>query len=428
MLLIHESWIPRFHGLRHAIGGASSVLCCAAFRRLPAVRSIFPPVPAFRPGAARPHRRFNDRRRRPACREPRRKCLACHRRAPCRAIHEPAHPADTGSPECLGPLAIDFYLPSFPTLAKAFATDVEHVQLSLAAPTSPACPSAAALRPGGRPLWPAPAALGGGEYLHPGLRPPRPGAEPEWLIAARFVQAPGGCAGMVISRAVVRDLCDPGSAPPKAFSQLMLVMGLAPILAPVARRPAVGLAGLAIDLRLPDPVRRPGRPRRGVVAAGNHPGRIGERPPLSGALGAVPAVVRRPPVSRLWPFRRGGDGRDVRLHRRFAYVFIQLYGIPAEHYGWLFGSNAAGFIVMAQVNASGCCALSRAGVLAAADHLGLPGVRPVPAGIASLQPAIAVAAAGSAVRMRGQPRLHHSQRFRLRHGRTGTVSPAAPRR
>ncbi len=33
------------------------------------------------------------------------------------------------------------------------------------------------------------------------------------------------------------------------------------------------------------------------------------------------------------------------------YVFIQLYGIPAEHYGWLFGSNAAGFIVMAQVNA-----------------------------------------------------------------------------
>ena len=53
----------------------------------------------------------------------------------------------------------------------------------------------------------------------------------EWLIAARFVQALGGCAGMVISRAVVRDLCDPIGAA-KAFSQLMLVMGLAPILAP----------------------------------------------------------------------------------------------------------------------------------------------------------------------------------------------------
>jgi DHA1 family bicyclomycin/chloramphenicol resistance-like MFS transporter len=31
---------------------------------------------------------------------------------------------------------------------------------------------------------------------------------PEWLIGARFVQALGGCAGMVISRAVVSDKCD----------------------------------------------------------------------------------------------------------------------------------------------------------------------------------------------------------------------------
>jgi DHA1 family bicyclomycin/chloramphenicol resistance-like MFS transporter len=46
----------------------------------------------------------------------------------------------------------------------------------------------------------------------------------EWLIGARFVQALGGCAGMVISRAVVSDKCDAvGSA--KVYSQLMLVMG-----------------------------------------------------------------------------------------------------------------------------------------------------------------------------------------------------------
>jgi DHA1 family bicyclomycin/chloramphenicol resistance-like MFS transporter len=32
-------------------------------------------------------------------------------------------------------------------------------------------------------------------------------------------------------------------------------------------------------------------------------------------------------------------------------VFIKLYGVPAEHYGWLFGSNAAGFILVAQLNA-----------------------------------------------------------------------------
>jgi MFS transporter, DHA1 family, multidrug resistance protein len=32
------------------------------------------------------------------------------------------------------------------------------------------------------------------------------------------------------------------------------------------------------------------------------------------------------------------------------FVFIQLYGVPAHSYGWLFGANAAGFILMAQVN------------------------------------------------------------------------------
>ncbi len=33
------------------------------------------------------------------------------------------------------------------------------------------------------------------------------------------------------------------------------------------------------------------------------------------------------------------------------FVFIKLYGVPAEHYGWLFGMNAAGFILVAQINA-----------------------------------------------------------------------------
>ncbi|MBF3233356.1 MFS transporter, partial [Pseudomonas aeruginosa] len=165
----------------------------------------------------------------------------------------------------------------------------------------------------------------------------------------RFVQALGGCAGMVISRAVVRDLCDPIGAA-KAFSQLMLVMGLAPILAPVAGGLLLdwqgwqsifvcltlfaALAGLGVALWLPETIPADG-----------------ERPPLSGALGQY----RRLFADRL--FLAYGLSGGVAMAGMFAYiagspyVFIQLYGIPAEHYGWLFGSNAAGFIVMAQVNA-----------------------------------------------------------------------------
>ncbi|MCO6063054.1 MFS transporter, partial [Pseudomonas sp. MOB-449] len=38
-----------------------------------------------------------------------------------------------GALTAFAPLAIDFYLPAFPALADSFATDVEHVQYSLAA-------------------------------------------------------------------------------------------------------------------------------------------------------------------------------------------------------------------------------------------------------------------------------------------------------
>jgi DHA1 family bicyclomycin/chloramphenicol resistance-like MFS transporter len=32
------------------------------------------------------------------------------------------------------------------------------------------------------------------------------------------------------------------------------------------------------------------------------------------------------------------------------FVFIQYYGVPAHHFGWYFGANAAGFITVSQLN------------------------------------------------------------------------------
>ena len=138
-----------------------------------------------------------------------------------------------GALSAFGPLAIDFYLPSFPALARAFATDVEHVQLSLASyfvglAIGQLIYGPMADRFGRRKPLLVGVALFSLASLACALAPSL-----EWLIAARFVQALGGCAGMVVSRAVVRDMCDPISSA-KVFSQLMLVMGLAPILAPLA--------------------------------------------------------------------------------------------------------------------------------------------------------------------------------------------------
>src|SRR4029079_2370380 len=52
------------------------------------------------------------------------------------------------------------------------------------------------------------------------------------LVVLRFVQGIAGAAGVVIARAIVREHHS-GAAPARFFSLLMLVNGLAPILAPV---------------------------------------------------------------------------------------------------------------------------------------------------------------------------------------------------
>ncbi|MHC8322511.1 multidrug effflux MFS transporter [Pseudomonas sp. GB2N2] len=254
-----------------------------------------------------------------------------------------------GALSAFGPLAIDFYLPAFPAIAQAFGTDEQHIQLTLAAyflglSMGQLMYGPVADRFGRR----VPLLVGVGLFTAASLACAY-APNLEWLLGARFIQALGGCAGMVIARAIVSDNCDAvGSA--KVFSQLMLVMGLAPILAPMLGGLLVNttgwqsiflvltgfsaLAGLAVALGLPEsmPADMP-------------------RQPLSGALRQYARLVSDPIY--LGHALTGG----IAIAGMFAYiagspfVFIKLYGVPAEHFGWLFGTNAAGFILVAQVNA-----------------------------------------------------------------------------
>ncbi|CAI8927643.1 multidrug effflux MFS transporter [Pseudomonas sp. IT-P4] len=254
-----------------------------------------------------------------------------------------------GALSAFGPLAIDFYLPAFPAMAQAFGTDENHVQMTLAVYFLGLSIGQLAYGPVadrfGRRI---PLLIGVGLFTAASVACAY-APSLEWLIGARFIQALGGCAGMVISRAVVSDKCDAvGSA--KVFSQLMLVMGLAPILAPLLGGLLVNttgwqsiflaltgfsaLAGLAVATGLPEsmPAHMP-------------------RQPLSGALRQYGRLLADPIF--LGHALTGG----IAIAGMFAYiagspfVFIKLYGVPAEHFGWLFGINAAGFILVAQVNA-----------------------------------------------------------------------------
>lgn len=137
-----------------------------------------------------------------------------------------------GSLAAFGPLTIDMYLPSFPSISDDLQTSASLVQLSLTACLLGLAIGQLVMGPmsdvRGRkgPLLGALAAFFVASILCAV-------APTIWvLIICRFIQGFAASAGIVISRAIVRDLFQ-GKELTKFFALLMLVNGLAPILAPV---------------------------------------------------------------------------------------------------------------------------------------------------------------------------------------------------
>jgi DHA1 family bicyclomycin/chloramphenicol resistance-like MFS transporter len=64
-----------------------------------------------------------------------------------------------------------------------------------------------------------------------------------FLIAARFVQGAAASAGMVVGRAIISDLAPDGQQSARAFNLMMIVMGVAPIVAPSLGSALVGPFG-----------------------------------------------------------------------------------------------------------------------------------------------------------------------------------------
>lgn len=131
----------------------------------------------------------------------------------------------------LGPLSIDMYLPALPEMAQDFQVSTQQV-----ANTLPAYFLGLAI---GQLIYgPISDRIGRKKPLYFGMTLFAVAsvlcvlAPDHWsLIAARVLQALGGCVGVVMARAAIRDRLDvQGSA--QAFSSMMIVMGIAPILAP----------------------------------------------------------------------------------------------------------------------------------------------------------------------------------------------------
>ena len=254
-----------------------------------------------------------------------------------------------GALTAFAPMSIDMYLPSFPTLQHEFAGEPGLVQATLSV-------FFAGLAIGQGVYGPISDRFGCKAPLYVGIALYIVGSiaaaltpSLEGLVAARFLQGIGGCAGMFIARAIVRDLFDERDSA-RMLSPLLLVMGLAPILAPIIcgqLLPAFGwqsifwvltgfgvfclaLTGLVLRESLPPERCQPG----GVMVA----------------------------LRNYWFLARDAHflayvltGTSV-MAGMFAYiagspfVFIELYGVPAEHYSYLFGLNAVGLIGASQIN------------------------------------------------------------------------------
>ncbi|KKK33637.1 MFS transporter [Mesobacillus campisalis] len=138
-----------------------------------------------------------------------------------------------GSLGLLGPFTIDMYLPSFPTIVEDYGTNASLVQISLTT-----CLLGLGL--GQLVIGPMSDVLGRRKpllifliaYLIASLAC---ALSPNIyvFIAARFIQGFSAAGGLVISRAVVRDVYS-GRELTKFFALLMLVGNLGPIVAPIA--------------------------------------------------------------------------------------------------------------------------------------------------------------------------------------------------
>src|ERR1700730_12403248 len=249
----------------------------------------------------------------------------------------------------IGPFSIDMYLPGFPSIAASLHTTVARVSLSLSSFFIGI--SAGQLLYGPlldrfgrkRPLY-----IGLSIYLLSSI-----GCiwvvSAESLIILRFIQALGGCVGMVASRAMVRDLFDVKDNA-RVFSLLMLVVAVSPIIAPTLGGYIAATLGwrnifivlalmsiavlFAVSFALPES-RKP------------DPGfSLKPRPIVNNFL----KVIKEP---QFYTYAFTGSVASAGLYAYIAgspFVFMELFKVSEKQYGWIFAIIAIGLIGASQLN------------------------------------------------------------------------------
>ena len=254
-----------------------------------------------------------------------------------------------GSLTAMGAPSIDMYLPSLPAMAADLHASSAQAQSTVAAflagmAIGQLLYGPASDRLGRRP----PLVLGGVIFVVTSALCALATSAP-LLIGGRFLQAFGACSGSVIARAIVRDRFDHTDTA-RILSLMMLVMGLAPIFAPLLGGALLGLGGwraifwvitgfgallaIAILLRLKESRSaetaahaRSEHPVQAYISLLSHPRLLGYA--LAGALNGATL------------FTYISSSPDL---------LIGAYHISPQAFGWVFGINGAGVIGANQLN------------------------------------------------------------------------------
>jgi DHA1 family bicyclomycin/chloramphenicol resistance-like MFS transporter len=136
-----------------------------------------------------------------------------------------------GAMTAVGPVTIDMYLPGFPAIEGEFGE--QGVEKTMSAYLIGIALGQLFYGPISDRFGRKPPLYAGFLLYALGSLGCMAAASMSMLMGMRFLQALGACGGMVIGRAIIRDRCEPQEAA-RAFSLLMAIVSLGPILAPSA--------------------------------------------------------------------------------------------------------------------------------------------------------------------------------------------------
>ncbi|WP_371686134.1 multidrug effflux MFS transporter [Micromonospora sp. 15K316] len=254
-----------------------------------------------------------------------------------------------GSLTAIGPLTIDMYLPALPEIAADLHTTSAAVQLTLTG-------TLAGLAVGQLLIGPLSDAVGRRVPLLAGVALHIVASvlcvlAPSIAVVGvlRVLQGLGVAAASVVAMAVVRDLFD-GAAFARLFSRLMLVVGVAPVLAPTLgsgllrwsdwRGVFIALAAFGIILitvaafGLPETLPPAARRRGGVLATARVYGSLLRDRTFVGLV-----LVTGLAMAALFAYVSGSS-----------FVFQEQYGLDEQQFGIAFGAGAVGLIAATQLN------------------------------------------------------------------------------